>query len=221
VSDKSLPLELNLTDMHGVSFEKGCYLGQELTARTHFQGVVRKKLWPMVANKDKQLEQVKGQPMHKLLASIPAPDTSSSPASSAAASTEEAALRELQSYFPFFDPTHPSLPTDTPIFRRPLSAAPSSSAAPASDSSTPAAPSKPPKEVSRVLSSSHNVCLAILRSEHVEDPEQALVLQATDRSETAAGEQATSVGEELTAVPYQPSWWSQPENNETKEAQEE
>ena len=24
--------------MHGVSFQKGCYLGQELTARTHHTG---------------------------------------------------------------------------------------------------------------------------------------------------------------------------------------
>ena len=30
-----------------VSFHKGCYLGQELTARTHHTGVVRKRILPI------------------------------------------------------------------------------------------------------------------------------------------------------------------------------
>lgn len=32
--------------LNGISFSKGCYIGQELTARTHFQGVIRKRLMP-------------------------------------------------------------------------------------------------------------------------------------------------------------------------------
>lgn len=44
----ALPLEANLEKLEGVSFRKGCYLGQELTARTHFRGVVRKRLAPVV-----------------------------------------------------------------------------------------------------------------------------------------------------------------------------
>ncbi|XP_009861637.2 iron-sulfur cluster assembly factor IBA57, mitochondrial-like [Ciona intestinalis] len=44
---KSLPLESNLDFMHGINFHKGCYLGQELTARTHHTGVVRKRLTPV------------------------------------------------------------------------------------------------------------------------------------------------------------------------------
>ena len=40
------PAELGLDYLHGISFEKGCYVGQELTARTHFQGLVRKRVLP-------------------------------------------------------------------------------------------------------------------------------------------------------------------------------
>lgn len=32
--------------LNGISFTKGCYVGQELMARTHFKGVVRKRLMP-------------------------------------------------------------------------------------------------------------------------------------------------------------------------------
>ena len=43
-----LPLESNADFLNSVSFNKGCYLGQELTARIHYTGVVRKRLMPSV-----------------------------------------------------------------------------------------------------------------------------------------------------------------------------
>lgn len=46
--DGVIPLEYNLEQLNGVSFTKGCYTGQELTARTHFQGLVRKRLVPVI-----------------------------------------------------------------------------------------------------------------------------------------------------------------------------
>ncbi|KAH0547585.1 hypothetical protein FGG08_000310 [Glutinoglossum americanum] len=43
----ALPHESNLDLMSAIDFQKGCYLGQELTIRTHHTGVVRKRILPM------------------------------------------------------------------------------------------------------------------------------------------------------------------------------
>ncbi len=44
IVEKSLLLESGFDELQGVDFEKGCYVGQELTARTKFRGLVRKRL---------------------------------------------------------------------------------------------------------------------------------------------------------------------------------
>jgi len=45
--DKGLLLECGHDELHGVDFDKGCYLGQELTARTRYRGLIRKRLMPV------------------------------------------------------------------------------------------------------------------------------------------------------------------------------
>jgi len=45
--EKSFPLECNFDELNAVSYTKGCYVGQELTARTHHRGTVRKRLLPV------------------------------------------------------------------------------------------------------------------------------------------------------------------------------
>ncbi len=49
VQDKSLPLECGMDELHGVDFDKGCYVGQEVTARTKYRATIRKRLIPLRA----------------------------------------------------------------------------------------------------------------------------------------------------------------------------
>jgi hypothetical protein len=47
VVQKSPLLESNFVELAGVAFDKGCYVGQELTARTKYRALVRKRLLPV------------------------------------------------------------------------------------------------------------------------------------------------------------------------------
>ncbi|MBU6297309.1 MAG: folate-binding protein YgfZ [Alphaproteobacteria bacterium] len=43
-SDQMFALDANLDELHAISYEKGCYVGQELTARMKYRGKDRKRL---------------------------------------------------------------------------------------------------------------------------------------------------------------------------------
>lgn len=47
VVDRSLLLESGFEELHGVSFSKGCFVGQELTARTKHRGLIKRRLLPV------------------------------------------------------------------------------------------------------------------------------------------------------------------------------
>lgn len=47
VPEKATLLECNVDRLNGVSWDKGCYMGQELTARMHYRGLVKKRLLPV------------------------------------------------------------------------------------------------------------------------------------------------------------------------------
>ncbi len=47
VPEKSIPLENGLDELNAIDWQKGCYMGQELTARTRYRGLVRKRLLPV------------------------------------------------------------------------------------------------------------------------------------------------------------------------------
>jgi len=43
----TLPLEINLDLLGGISFEKGCFIGQEVNARIKYKGLVKRKYVPV------------------------------------------------------------------------------------------------------------------------------------------------------------------------------
>ncbi len=44
---KAILLENNIDLLNGIAWDKGCYMGQELTARTRYRGLVKKRLMPV------------------------------------------------------------------------------------------------------------------------------------------------------------------------------
>jgi folate-binding protein YgfZ len=45
--EKALLLESGFDELHGVDWDKGCYMGQELTARTKYRGLIKRRLFPV------------------------------------------------------------------------------------------------------------------------------------------------------------------------------
>jgi folate-binding protein YgfZ len=42
-TEKALPLEARLDDLGAISFDKGCFIGQEVTARTRYRGLLKRR----------------------------------------------------------------------------------------------------------------------------------------------------------------------------------
>lgn len=51
-ADRSVLLEAGFDELSGVSWSKGCYMGQELTARTKYRGLVKRRLVPVLVEGD-------------------------------------------------------------------------------------------------------------------------------------------------------------------------
>lgn len=49
---KTLLLEAGFDELHGIDWQKGCYMGQELTARTKYRGLVKRRLLPVTLPQD-------------------------------------------------------------------------------------------------------------------------------------------------------------------------
>lgn len=45
--ERAIPLENRLDTLNAIAWDKGCYMGQELTARTHYRALIRRKLFPV------------------------------------------------------------------------------------------------------------------------------------------------------------------------------
>ena len=48
--ERALMLEAGLDRLGAVDFEKGCYVGQEVTARTHYRGLVKRRIIPLAVD---------------------------------------------------------------------------------------------------------------------------------------------------------------------------
>src|SRR5665213_1050515 len=48
--ERSILLENGFEELNGVDFQKGCYMGQELTARTKYRALIKKRLLPVTVD---------------------------------------------------------------------------------------------------------------------------------------------------------------------------
>ena len=75
--ESALPQESNIDYTGGIDFRKGCYVGQELTIRTHHTGVVRKRILPVqlyddnAADGEQQPEGLSHDPSSELALPLP------------------------------------------------------------------------------------------------------------------------------------------------------
>ena len=56
LKNKSLLLEMRFDQLNGISWEKGCYMGQEITARMKYRNITKKKLYSVDINFKNQLK---------------------------------------------------------------------------------------------------------------------------------------------------------------------
>ncbi|AAU03927.1 CAF17-like 4Fe-4S cluster assembly/insertion protein YgfZ [Rickettsia typhi] len=52
ITNKSIPNMYGAEELNAISFEKGCYVGQEIISRTKYQGVIRRKIYRITAYED-------------------------------------------------------------------------------------------------------------------------------------------------------------------------
>ncbi len=52
IYDKSIPIEYGAEELNAISYDKGCYVGQEVISRAKYQGVVRKNIFKLQFNKE-------------------------------------------------------------------------------------------------------------------------------------------------------------------------
>ncbi|EFA83234.1 putative mitochondrial transferase [Heterostelium album PN500] len=137
--DKVIPLEYNFDLLNGVDFHKGCYLGQELTSRTHYTGLIRKRLFPVVMSSDSPKEHSVKKEHHLLFS---------------------------QSVVDSLDVQAPPADTELKITILTGSTSPFNEKQPHQHSNTP--PPPPSRTTEKVISSYNNIGLAIVKVDHID-----------------------------------------------------
>lgn len=47
IYNKSIPVEYGAEELNAISYNKGCYIGQEIISRAKYQGIIRKKIYKL------------------------------------------------------------------------------------------------------------------------------------------------------------------------------
>lgn len=53
--ERTAMLEANMDHLNALSWTKGCYMGQELTARTHYRGLIKKRFLPIALPQEQSI----------------------------------------------------------------------------------------------------------------------------------------------------------------------
>jgi folate-binding protein YgfZ len=56
IFDKSIVAEYGFDNLNAIDYEKGCYVGQEVVARAHYKGIVRKKIFLVQIDNIEEIE---------------------------------------------------------------------------------------------------------------------------------------------------------------------
>lgn len=218
VPEKTLPLEDSLDVLGGVHFHKGCYLGQELTARTHFQGLVRKRVVPFAIVDSSSLpsssssaassSSLPSGPISLSDAVEPSASTSSSSPSSSSSSSSSSTRLFPYTFLPSTSSQHlPHAIKGSNIQATPIQESSSSTSVTATNTSQ-------STDVGKVLSVLDSIPLgmAMLRVSPVfrsSTPQTfSLNLTSSDTSETSSDSSSVSPSEQsnLRVIPLRPTW---------------
>jgi folate-binding protein YgfZ len=52
IQNRSIPIEFGAEELNAISYNKGCYIGQEVVSRAKYQGVIRKKIFKLEFTKN-------------------------------------------------------------------------------------------------------------------------------------------------------------------------